>query len=717
MTRRSLDELVWVQLHFQRPVSPVRILELLQLWTGDPRNPRLVLEARSGRTLQLLLGVPRRAESSVKASVQSVITGTRFTADDVHRPAVSHSASIRLSSRTRALRTDDPEPSTRAILAALGRVFDTEELVLQIVLGPRKAAKAVAARPSAHGSGLLGPLPADRTDSDARSALRAKQKLPGFDCIIRIGVTAQSPRRRRTLVAGFLTGLRTAETPGVRFRLIREASRRLNHATSPWWWPTALNSGELVGLLGWPIGDADYPGVPGIHPRLLPPSNLLSAAPDRVVAIPTAPGHTSPVGLDVDGSLRHTWVLGPNGTGKSTLLANLVVQDIAAGSGVVVIEPKGDLVRDILERMPANRIDDLVILDPTDDAPVGLNPLSGRGREETRVEGLLSVFRSLYADSWGPRTQDIVHSSLLTLARRGDASVAMVPLLLTNTGFRRSVVRRVAAADPVALGPFWAWYEALSDGERATVIAPIMNKMRPFLLNPGLRAVIGQRKPRITMSQILTDGKILLIPLRKQIIGAEAARLTGSLAVAELWQAIQNRLSVPAASRRPVMVYIDEVQDYLHLPTDLADALAQARGLGAGFTLAHQYASQLSNTMRAGFVGNIRSRIAFQLAYDDATLLAKGHPEITADDFATLPAFHVYASLATSNGQVTPYASGRTVALSPPSRDPDALRRISQERYGQSLDTVEKDLAELVEVGATSDNAATGGSGRKRRSS
>ncbi len=244
-----------------------------------------------------------------------------------------------------------------------------------------------------------------------------------------------------------------------------------------------------------------------------------------------------------------------------------------------------------------------------------------------------------------------------------------------------------------------------------------MNKMRPFLLNPGLRAVIGQRKPRITMSHILADGKILLVPLRKQIIGAEAARLTGSLAVAELWQAIQNRLSVPTASRRPVMVYIDEVQDYLHLPTDLADALAQARGLGAGFTLAHQYASQLSNTMRAGFVGNIRSRVAFQLAHDDATLLAKGHPEITANDFTALPAFHVYASLATSNGQVTPYASGRTAALSPPTSDADALRRISQERYGQSLDDVEKDLAELVEVGATSDTAATGGSGRKRRSS
>lgn len=717
MSRSRLDELVWLQLHFQRPISPHQVLELLHLWSGDPRSPRLVLEVRSGRTLHFLLGVPRRAESSVKASFESLVPGTRFTSDDIHRPAVSHATAVRLSTRRRALRTDDPEPSTRAILAALDRVFATEQLVLQVVLGSRKAAKVVPARPVAHTPGLLGSSPADEADSEARSALRSKQNQSGFDCVLRIGVAAQSPQRRRTLVAGLLTALRTAETPGVRLRLVAEQPRRINDATSPWRWPLALNSAELVGLLGWPIGGSDYPGVAGLHPRLLPPSNLLSSAPERKVALPTASGHTQAIGLDVAGSLRHTWVLSPNGTGKSTLLAQLAIQDIAAGRGVVVIEPKGDLANDILARVPANRAADVVILDPTDDAPVGLNPLSGHGRVEARVEGLVSVFRSLYADSWGHRTQDIVHSSLLTLARRGDSSLAMVPLLLTNTGVRRSVVRRVAAADPVALAPFWAWYEALSDSERATVIAPIMNKLRPFLLNPGLRAVVGQRRPRITMSQILAEGKILLVPLRQQVIGSQAARLTGGLVVAELWQAIQGRAALAPAARRPVMVYIDEVQDYLHLPTDLADTLAQARGLGAGFTVANQYASQLSNTMRAGFVGNIRSRIAFQLAHDDAVLLARGHPELTADDFTALPAFHVYASLATSDGQVTPYASGRTVPLGSPISSPTALRQASQGRYGQTLDQVEKELADLIEVETASSSDATGGSGRKRRTS
>lgn len=716
MTRSSLNELTWLQLHFQRPVAPATVLELLHLWSSDPRNPRLVLEVRSCLTTQYLLGVPRRAESSVTAMVKQTIHGTQITTDDVYRPEVSHTAALRISSRTRALRTGDPEPSTRALLAALHRVVNSEHAVIQIVLGPRKAARVVPIRPTSSSPGIFGAAPANRPDSESRSAQRAKEGESGFDCVIRFGVKSASLQRRRSLMAGLLAAARTLESPGAHLRLAPERARRLNDASNPWWWPTALNSSELLGLIAWPIGESDLPGVPSIHPRLLPPSDLLSATPDLVVAEATAPGHTRAIGLDVGASLRHSWILGPNGTGKSTLLANLVVQNIAAGRGVVVIEPKGDLVHDVLARIPRNRWDDVVLIDPTDEAPLGLNPLAGTGSPEGRVEGLLSVFRSLYGDSLGVRSQDILHAALLTLARRGDASLAMVPLLLTNPGFRRSVVRRVAAADPIALGPFWDWYESMSDENRANVIAPLQNKIRPLILNPGLRAVIGQRKPRITMNDVLSGSKILLVPLRKQVIGAEASRLTGSLVVAELWHAIQRRAALSRSERPPILAVIDEVQDYISMPTDLADALAQARGMGAGFVMAHQYVGQLSPGLRAGFVGNIRSRVLFQLAHDDAATLAKGHPEIGPDDLTALPAFNVYASLATKDGQSTPYAAGRTFPLPPAVTDPEVLVKRSREQFGSSLDDVEQDLAALAQTGP--DPAETNGqSGRKRRAS
>jgi len=318
----------------------------------------------------------------------------------------------------------------------------------------------------------------------------------------------------------------------------------------------------------------------------------------------------------------------------------------------------------------------------------------------------------MFEESWGPRTQDVVHASLLTLARHGEASLVMVPLLLTNAAFRRSVTHEIASADPIALGPFWAWYEGLSDAERGAVIAPVMNKLRAFLLDPRIRGVLGQVAPRFDLAQVFTDRKIVLVPLRKGTLGQASAQLLGSLIVAQLWQSSQSRTALPVARRTPVMIYIDEVQDYLHLPTDLSDALAQARGLGVGFTVAHQYLGQLPRELKAGLLGNVRSRICFQLDHDDATVMAKGHPELTADDFSALPAFHVYASLA-SQGRTTRYVSGRTLPATSALSDPHCVHQSSAELYGRDRGEIERDITALA-TGSTTGDASTS-TGRRRR--
>ncbi|MBV9823348.1 MAG: type IV secretory system conjugative DNA transfer family protein, partial [Actinobacteria bacterium] len=388
----------------------------------------------------------------------------------------------------------------------------------------------------------------------------------------------------------------------------------------------------------------------------------------------------------------------------------LIEQDIAAGHGVVVIEPKSDLTEDVLAHIPPERRDDVVVLDAADRTPVGLNPLASSGeRAEVTADLLLAVFKALYADSWGPRTQDILHSCLLTLARRDDATLVMLPLLLTDAGFRRSLTSGLR--DPLALEPFWTWYEQLSPGERAQAIAPLMNKLRQWLLRPSLRAVLGQREPRFQLSQVFTEQKIFLVPLRKAILGPEAAALLGSLVVAQLWQTIQARAAVPASKRRPVMVYIDEVQDYLHLPTDLADALAQARGFGAGFTLAHQFLGQLPLPMRTAVLSNARSRVCFQLSREDAGQLAKGHPELGAEDFTALGQYQVYASLF-AHGASSPYASGVTLPPSAAISQPSELLRASQQRYGRPLDEIEAGFAELIRSGHQDSETPLG---RRRR--
>ena len=707
------SRLVWRQLHWARPVEPERAVSVLRQWAADGRSPLVVLEAvAEAGEISYRLGTLRPALSSVQSALAHTLPGTTFTEPTTERQPVQLALKLKASTRHRALRSDSPETTIRSILGALAQTGKGERLVLQLVLGPRRVPLAV---PTHSPSSIVAPWyqiawygKGGTVDSEKRTALRDKVSDHGFACSLRIGVSAASAGRRRALVLGLLAAIRTSEAAGALLKLKPEQAKRLNTAGRPLWWPLRINVNELLALTAWPLGSDDLPGLPAAHPRPLPPTPGTAGA-QRVIARATAPGVDATLALPAKAALQHLHVIGPTGVGKSVLLGRLIQQDIAAGHGVVVIEPKGDLVADVLGHIPAERRDDVVVLDAADPAPVGLNPLSAGGRPEVTADLLLAVFKALYAESWGPRTQDILHACLLTLARRDDATLVMLPLLLTDAGFRRSMTSGLN--DPLALSPFWAWYDQLAPGERAQAIAPLMNKLRQWLLRPSLRAVLGQREPRFQLSQVFTENKILLVPLRKAILGPEAAALLGSLVVAQLWQAIQARAAIPASQRQPVMVYIDEVQDYLHLPTDLGDALAQARGFGVGFTLAHQFLGQLPPPMRAAVLSNARSRVCFQLSREDASLLAKGHPELGAEDFTSLGQYQVYASLF-ARGAVSPYASGRTLPPTKAISRPSELLRASRQRYGRPLDEIEAGFADLL---ATTGQGSETALGRRRR--
>ena len=479
-----------------------------------------------------------------------------------------------------------------------------------------------------------------------------------------------------------------------------------------------LRPAEIPGLLGWPLCEG-LPGLAPQHPRVLPAPAAVTASlasnQGRVLGRAVSEPSRSVV-LSAEASLRHLHVLGPTGVGKSTLLAHLVLQDAEAGRRVVVIDPKGDLVTDIATRLPAHLVRQTVILDAADAQPVGVNPLAGGQSPDLAADLLLGVFRSLYADSWGPRTQDILHASLLSLARRGDASLAMVPLLLTNPGFRRSVTGSVVQRDPLGLGAFWAWYEALSEAERRQAIAPLMNKLRPILLRPQLRAVFGQRSPKFAWHQLFAPDdadnaqepgpRIVLVSLAKGALGREAAQLLGSVVVSLIWQAALERIRLPERKRHAVMLHIDEVQDYLRLPGDLGAALAQARGLGLGLTLSHQHLGQLPKALLAGVMANARSRVAFSLPREDARAIAAlSAGLLEAEDYQQLPAYQAYASLL-ADGQTQPPLSLRTEPLPAPLHRPEHIWQTSRQRYGQALSTVEADLARLAGMPNPSDDTA-----------
>jgi hypothetical protein len=693
--------LAWYQLRWPREITAEQTIQCWRLMAAAAGVPIIVEAVGRPSMVDHYLAVPRGRAGAVVHQLRATIPGLALESVS-SRPNVDvrRAVELRLSTHCRSLRTDETSAINRAALIALAHVSRNERLILQWTLGRSLTPISVPNQLDglSHESLLLELLTApfgrrQTTDPEVRNALRVKQAEPGWRGLGRIGVQAGSSSRQRQLIGQVIGALRSAEAPGVGFRVLTADPRSLIQANLPWRFPLRLNVDEFASLAAWPVGSTSELPVSAVGSRAIPPTNA-TARSGRIVGEATFPGHERLLALSPKDSLRHLHVLGPTGSGKSTLFLNLIKQDMVAGRGVVVIEPKGDLINEVLEHIPPERVDDVVLLDPTDSGrPVGMNPLARAGRSpELVADQLLGLFHSLYAANWGPRTSDILGSALLSLARIPGMTLVALPLLLTDANFRRRVLPSIV--DPIALEPFWAAFESWSEAERATAIAPSMNKLRPFLLRPELRAIIGQAQPRFDVQEVFTKRKIFLVNLAKGRLGPETSALLGSLVIAQLWQAALGRSAIEPKRRHSVFVYVDEFQDYLKLPVDFADALSQARGLGVGFALGHQYLHQLDPAMRSAVLTNAQSRVAFRLPNEDAKLVATGS-KLEPDDFQSLGAFQCYAQLV-AGGSVQPWCSARTVLPGPPTSDPAAVRDHSQQNYGFNREEVEAAIRDLV---------------------
>jgi Type IV secretory system Conjugative DNA transfer len=692
---------LWYRLRWPREVEPEQLTQVFRLLATTAGSPVVIEAVGSPGMVEHRLALPAGRAEATADQLRANIPGLAVEAVST-RPAIAatRAVELRLSTKRRPLRTDDMAGVSRAMLTALAHVRRGERLSVQWVLGRSVAAVAVPnhleglGRESWLGALLLAPFgPPPVADVELRNALRAKQAEPGWRAVGRVAVRAKTASRERQLIRQVVGALQSAEAPGVRLWVRQVSSSRVIRADVPRWrMSLRLNASELATISAWPVGLTSELPVNMIGSRLVAPVAAIPRA-GRIIGKATFPGRERPLALTPTDSLRHVHTLGPTGSGKSTLLLNLITQDIAAGRAVVVIEPKGDLIADVLACIPSDRVGDVVLLDPTDtERPVGFNPLALGGRSpELVADQLLGLFHSLYVAHWGPRTHDILGASLLTLARLPGMTLSALPLLLTDAGFRRRVLPGVV--DPIGLEPFWTAFEAWSEAERAAAIAPVMNKLRPLLLRPEMRAIVGQTRRSFDLRRVFTERKILLVNLSKGLLGPETSALLGSLVVSQLWQTVLGRAAIPPERRHPVFVYVDEFQDYMHLPLDFADALTQARGLGVGFVAAHQYMHQLDPAMRSAVLANAQSRVAFRLPSEDARVIA-ADSVLAPEDFQGLGAFQCYVQLV-ARGAVQPWCSASTLPPGKPISDPAVIRAASRHAYGVDRAEIEADLHQL----------------------
>ncbi|WP_329562029.1 type IV secretory system conjugative DNA transfer family protein [Kitasatospora sp. NBC_01266] len=446
-----------------------------------------------------------------------------------------------------------------------------------------------------------------------------------------------------------------------------------------------LSVPELAALAHLPT-DPAAPGVQRAGARSVPPAPAIARPGPSAKPLGTADsGPTRPVGLAVSDARHHLHIVGATGSGKSTLMATMILDDARAGRGAVVIDPKGDLINELLTRLPESALGRTVLIDPDDHAlPPRLNVLEGPDPDIV-VDNLAGIFRRIFAAYWGPRTDDVMRAACLTLmtstTTRDTVTLANLPPLLTDPLYRRRITRGVN--DKVLRG-FWAWYEQLSEPARAAVTAPLMNKLRAFLLRPFVQHTVAGGPSTIDLGAVL-DGGLALVRLPKGVLGEDTARLLGSFVVAKTWQAAAQRAGRRESTRRDAAMYLDEAHNFLSLPYPLEDILAEARGYRLGLVLAHQNLAQLPRDLREGISANARSKIVFNASPDDARDLERHmRPNLTAHDLAHLGAYQAAARLVTHSADAPAFTLRTTPLPAPVPGRAGEVRRSSRSTYGPS---------------------------------
>ncbi len=333
------------------------------------------------------------------------------------------------------------------------------------------------------------------------------------------------------------------------------------------------------------------------------------------------------------------------------------IANIQQGKGICILDPHGDIVDHILHYIPHHRIQHVIYFNTTDTTyPLAYNPLRIASDTEHHLiaSGLIATFKKIWADSWGPRLEYILHFALLTLLEYGEATLLDIQPLLTDKAFREHVVARLQNG---YVRKFWLnEFEKYPFPLRIEAITPILNKTGLFITNEPLRHIIGHRQSSFAIQEVLEDNKILLCNLSKGAIGEEASSLLGSMLLSSLYFEALQRGAQPENTRAPFFVYVDEMHSFITL--SFKDILAEARKYGLGLFLTHQYLEQLPEKIRAAIIGNVGTLIAFRVGAEDAMYLRKEfHPVFDDADLISLPSYSMYIKLMIDGTTSKPFSA------------------------------------------------------------
>lgn len=459
-----------------------------------------------------------------------------------------------------------------------------------------------------------------------------------------------------------------------------------------------LSVDELATLYHLPMWNLETPNIAWVRSKRLEPPADLPTPRDfedlTVLGKTNFRGTSKDFGIKTIDRRRHMYIIGKTGMGKSTVLENMVFDDIQKGRGVAVIDPHGELADKVTAMVPKERINDVVIFDPSDtDHPVSFNMLEVKNPEHRSLvaSGLVGVFKKMYADSWGPRLEYILRNCIMALTEFEGATLLGIPRMLVDPIYREKVVNNVK--DPVVKAFWTEEFANMSDKLRTEAISPIQNKVGQFLSSPVIRNILGQVKSSIDIRFAMDTKKIFIVNLSKGKIGEDNSSLLGAMLITKFQLDAMSRADIDAEDRKDFYLYVDEFQNFA---TDsFATILSEARKYKLNLVMANQYVQQMEEEVMYAVFGNVGTLITFQVGFDDAEYFSKQFGEVVVPaDIISLPKYTTYTRLLIDNMPSKVFSA----AMSPPvdvDMNSEVRRKVideSRERYGKDKKLVEENI-------------------------
>jgi hypothetical protein len=687
------------RLDFPREMSVDMFAEFTRSINGSFRRkllggtPTFVMEMWSTEEgIRHFIKIPSKYEDAVVPQIRGHVPGMTLTlVEEPPERVWSSTIEFNMANAGHQLFIKNPAGTALSMLQAVETIEEGQGIVVQLVVSPI-GRQALPQHESAHADRSLQRTILSGTEAtrDEVNDRRAKLDDANVGAALRVATVAKNKRDADRMLERVKAVLRGMESHKARFkpqRLSTAAQRQqsLQDGRTPLYKMMQLSSPEFAALSGWPFGSPAVAGLPPYQPRQFPPSINIPTE-GIVIGQSTFAGRERRVAIGYDQALMHTHVLGRTGTGKTVLLANMARQIMEAKQGLIMIEQSGNLYQAILDYVPADRIDDVVLMDVSDGRFVpGYNPL-----DQSNPAGGIKLLKDMLAHKYGlgQWANEYLTNALRTIREVEGLSFLDLTALLSprydEQEWADHVTRQVKDDE------LKRWWQRQGGKDRADFerrAETVLSRLNEISIDPQLRAILGQTKSTVKIHEVMSKGQILLVNLRG--IDAGAAELVGTALVTEAWEAAQNTYK-----EKPVTLMLDEFAGFVNLPIPFDTMLSQARKYNLPMVLAHQYMGQATPEVREATITNARNKIILQSSSTDARLLL---PELgqkmDIEDITNLPAYNALARLETPNGSSAP-VSVKTFDESKRTGNTARIVAQSRERYARPIAEVRDEIAE-----------------------